>query len=61
MELTSKTVKYHTITLTDDEAGSIAGVLHSISIGFKPGITPAAKELLNWLGSRNEDEPSGIR
>jgi hypothetical protein len=59
VELTTKTVKYHTITLTDEEAGSIAGVLHGVQARFRVDPTPASNELLNWLGSRNEVNPSG--
>jgi len=48
-----------TITLTDEEANSIAGDLFNYINGYRGGSGSASRELLAWLGSRNERVPSG--
>jgi hypothetical protein len=51
--------KKYTIVLTEQEAKDIASNLFNYIHGYRGGSNGASRELLNWLGSRNEDTPSG--
>lgn len=51
------TDKKYIITLTEEEARAFVGDLHKIR--FSHGTAGITREVLNYLGSRNERFPSG--
>lgn len=60
MELEAEEVKIFTLYLDDDEARDLTTDLFNLKMGYRAlGITETTNELLQWLGSRNEDVPSG--
>jgi hypothetical protein len=54
-----KVRKEYTVVLDEQEAAALAGDLFNIKMGYRGGSSGAGRELLNWLGSRNEETPSG--
>lgn len=54
-----KVKKEYTVVLSEEEAQGLASDLFNVKMGYRGGSSGASRELLNWLGSRNEKEPSG--
>jgi hypothetical protein len=51
--------KEYTIVLNEQQAKDLAGDLYNYIMGYRGGSSGASRELLAWLGSRNEAKPSG--
>lgn len=51
--------KFH-IVITESEAKALAGDLFNYVNGYRGASSKESREFLNWLGSRNEETPSGI-
>jgi hypothetical protein len=54
-----KTERFFTFIMSDEEARQLTTDLFNKKMGYRNPLSAAGMEMLEWLGSRNEDEPRG--